>query len=134
MSRADLKLPFCQNQFFKSKSRCQSCMICRQCSYYGLLNFNISADLKLCNLLLLKNHKSQTTKIRVTSQISMKSVKFLIKMPKRKESHVWKRQMNSVLLALFSNYPQPVALLCIWQQENKCFGRLSSHSILLKYP
>ena len=62
VGRADLKLPFCQNQFFKSKSRCQSYMICRQCSYYGLLNFNTSADLKLCNLLYWKILKAKQPK------------------------------------------------------------------------
>ena len=40
----------------------------------------------------------------------MKSVKFFNKNAKRKESQVWKRQMNSVLLALLSNSPQPLAL------------------------
>ena len=62
---------------------------------------------------LLKNLKSrQSSKIRVASQIDMKSVKFLNKNAQRKESQVWKKTKNSVLLALLSNSPQSVALLC----------------------
>ena len=79
-----MKLLFCQNQFIKSKSRCQSFMICRQCLYYEFLNSNISADFKLCNLLYWKILKAKQPKSELLPKSAWNQSNFSIKTPKER--------------------------------------------------